>query len=312
MGTDPRQHVKPGDKLRIAAEQINFLNGLMRPDTGFKGPALPGYEPGRNVIMARNSSGGDLNRWGVLAITGIEINPSEGETKRRSFEEMPCVVGTMPSATTGAAFCIAVEPIKAGKVGRVVVAGVVQARLTVGGGGSGDRAKPHASRETLQLGADGPARVLWRQSGTGTVWGLVRIDDGGGEVRVGKVTADWAFGTCATVTIWEGEASSGESCKPTQTSPAATIADVRNLSRDVKAQSWVEIARAADGKWYLVEAGSPDDEGSCRKTIGGEDITKWPGWDGTKQQILGHDENGCLKWFDIAECEEGSTGGGGA
>ena len=80
----------------------------------------------------------------------------------------------------------------------------------------------------------------------------------------------------------------------------------------IRDRSWVEIARAADGKWYLVEAGSPDDEGSCRKTIGGEDITKWPGWDGTTQQILGHDENGCLKWFDIAECEEGSTGGGGA
>jgi hypothetical protein len=126
--------------------------------------------------------------------------------------------------------------------------------------------------------------------------------DGGDPIRIGKVSADWTVGTCATVTLWEGDAISGTSCEPTQTSPTETTADVRNLSRDVKANSWVAIGKAADGNWYLIEAGSPD--GSCRQTIGGQDITKWPGWDGTKIQLLGHDENGCLKWFDSEDCEE--------
>jgi hypothetical protein len=310
MATDPRGHVRPGDKLRIAAEQINFLNGLMRPDTGFASGPLAGVEPGKNVIMARNNTGGDVPRWGVMAIGGVEVNPTAGDTQRRSFEEQPCITGTMPSATTGAAFCIAVEPIKSGKIGRVAVAGVVQAKITVGSGVTGDRARPHASRETLELAADGPARVLWRPSGSGTVWGLVRIDDGGSPIRIGKVDSDWAFGTCATVTLWEGEASSGASCEPTQTSPTATITGVRNQSRDVKAESWVAIALATDGRWYLVETGDPDGSETCRQTIGGQDITKWAGWDGTKVQLLGHDENGCLKWFDTDDCQETSPGAG--
>lgn len=129
--------------------------------------------------------------------------------------------------------------------------------------------------------------------------------DDGDPVRIGKVSEDWAVGTCATVTIWEGLASLGV-CEPTQSSPAVEIENVRNLSHDVQAQSWVAIAKAADGSWYLVEAGSPDDSGSCRQTIGGEDLTTIPGWDGSAVQLLGHDASGCLKWFDTEACDSGS------
>jgi hypothetical protein len=257
METDPRSHVRPGDKLRIAAEQINWINRQMAADTSFGGGPLAGVEPGKNVILARNNTGGDVPRWGVMAIGGVEIDPTAGDTQRRSFEEQPCITGTMPSATTGAAFCIAVEPIKAGKIGRVAVAGVVQAKITVGSGVTGDRARPHASRDTLELAANGPARVLWRPSGSGTVWGLVRIGDGGDPIRIGKVGADWAFGTCATVTLWEGAASSGASCAPTQSSPTATITDVRNLTRGIVPSGlWVTIGKAFDDNWYLIDAAS--------------------------------------------------------
>ena len=147
---------------------------------------------------------------------------------------------------------------------------------------------------------------------------LPRAVGGGKPTRIGKVTADWAFGTCATVTIWE----SGTNCTPDANSPTETIEDVRNLSMNVAADSWVAISRAANGYWYLVEAGLdpayppdyPDPPGSsCSRTIGGEDITKWPGWDGTKVQLLGHDANGCLAWFDTNDCETTtpSPGGGG-
>jgi hypothetical protein len=86
---------------------------------------------------------------------------------------------------------------------------------------------------------------------------LPRAFSSGSKIRIGKVTADWAFGTCATVTLWEGEASSGASCKPTQTSPAETVEDVRNLTRGiVPSGSWVTIGRAIDGNWYLIDAAS--------------------------------------------------------
>jgi hypothetical protein len=121
----------------------------------------------------------------------------------------------------------------------------------------------------------------------------------GDPVRIGKVEANWDRGTCATVTIWEG----GSSCEPTETSPSKTIEDVANLSYNVPADSWVVIGRGVTGRWYLLDAGMG---GSCHKTIGGEDITRWPGWNGAAEQILGHDASGCLKWFDVFECGAGS------
>lgn len=129
--------------------------------------------------------------------------------------------------------------------------------------------------------------------------------DDGGELRIGKVASAWSIGTCATVTLWER---TGTSCSPTEKDPAETVENVVNLSYDVPAGSWVVIGEAADGKWYLVESGI---QGTCRQTIGGEDVTKWPGWSASAVQLLGHDENGCLKWFDAEECSSSSSSSGG-
>ena len=127
-------------------------------------------------------------------------------------------------------------------------------------------------------------------------------DDGGGEVRIGKVSVAWARETCATVTIWE----EGDECVPGESSPAETIEDVANLSFDVAADSWVVIAQAANGRWYLVQAGDPPDAGACKPpAVGGEDLTTVEGYDAAKTQLLGH-EAGCLKWIDTIECDTGS------
>jgi hypothetical protein len=126
--------------------------------------------------------------------------------------------------------------------------------------------------------------------------------DDGGQVRIGQVSADWAMGKCATVNVYESQPScSSTPTYPTANSPAETIEDVRNVSRDVLANSLVVIAQAPNGFWYLIEAGGPPGA-SCRKTIGGEDFTKWPGYNGSTAQILGHDASGCLKWFDTTSC----------
>jgi hypothetical protein len=169
-----------------------------------------------------------------------------------------------------------------------------------------------AENKSYQFGpvlTDRIISVVKRVDGMPHQAGLSRIptrfeDDGGGgggapPIRIGKTPCDWAVGQCVTITLWGGAGT----CTPTQTSPAATVENVRNLSHDVAQDSWVAIGKAADGQWYLVEAGSPDDSESCRQTIGGEDFTKWSGWNGSAVQLLGHDENGCLKWFDVNACE---------
>lgn len=113
-------------------------------------------------------------RWGILAITGLEISPTATDTDSAtgSFQDTPVLTGGTPSATT-TAWCVAVEPIESGKIGRVAVSGVVQCKVTVdksedklvGCGGSG-----------LTTGVKGEGLILWKESGTGSnKWALVRI-----------------------------------------------------------------------------------------------------------------------------------------
>lgn len=113
-------------------------------------------------------------RWGVLAITGVQITPtSSSGGATASFEEMPVLTGGTPSATT-TAWCVAVEPIESGKVGRVAVGGVVQCK-------------------SADLGKASGAHVLWKDSN----WALIRIQAG---VIRGTFSGTWTKGSTTTVT----------------------------------------------------------------------------------------------------------------
>jgi len=113
-------------------------------------------------------------RWGVLAITGVEITPtSSSGDATASFEEMPVLTGGTPSAST-TAWCVAVEPIESGKIGMVAVGGVVQCKAA-------------------DLGKAAGAHVLWKDSN----WALIRMQAG---VIRGTFSPPWNKGSTATVT----------------------------------------------------------------------------------------------------------------
>lgn len=253
MAKDPRSFVRPGEKLTIAASQINALNAMMRKSAGYQSGELPAYAPGQNVILARNSTGGDLARWGIMEITGIEIDPSSGDTQRRSFEEMPCIVGSTPSKNSGFRIAIAIEPIKSGKMGRVSVAGVVQCKVA-GSDSTLKRARPKASTSELEAAKTGPFEILWREGGGsgGDGWALVRFDDDGSDdrVRLGKTTSTWTKGTLAEIELYE------EGTPPSETRNASdyTLEDCVNKFATVAAEKWVMVAKARNDSWYLIAA----------------------------------------------------------
>jgi len=115
-----------------------------------------------------------VERWGVLAITGVAITPtSSSGGATASFEEMPVLTGGTPSATT-TAWCVAVEPIAANAVGRVAVGGVVQLKAA-------------------DLGKASGAHVLWKDSN----WALIRMQAG---VIRGTFSGTWTKGSTTTVT----------------------------------------------------------------------------------------------------------------
>ena len=109
-------------------------------------------------------------RWGVLAITGMAITPTSSEGgATASFEEMPVLTGGTPSATT-TAWCVAVEPIESGKIGKVAVGGVVQCKASIGN--SAHRfVRAKSSTAELESAWSGEGLILWRGNG----WALVRL-----------------------------------------------------------------------------------------------------------------------------------------
>ena len=80
--------------------------------------------PAYTGILAQNSTTGVVNRWGVLSVAGVVFTPS-GATGNatQQFQDQPVLSGGLP--TGGSAFVVAVEPIAAGSIGRVAVAGAV-------------------------------------------------------------------------------------------------------------------------------------------------------------------------------------------
>jgi hypothetical protein len=177
----PRQdgRIEPGQSLRsaISARAWNrtqdATDRVLGAHAGTEGgsPGSPALKP---YTWAYCKPSVTVARWGVLAITGVAITPtgsSGGATA--SFEEMPVLTGGTPSATT-TAWCVAVEPIESGTVGRVAVGGVVQLKAADIGKASG-------------------AHVLWKDSN----WALIRMQAG---VIRGTFSGTWTKGSTATVT----------------------------------------------------------------------------------------------------------------
>lgn len=115
-----------------------------------------------------------VERWGVVAITGVDITPTatESDTATRTFQDSPVVTGGTPSAST-TAWGVAVEPIESGKIGRLAVAGVVQCKIEVD---KSDDKLAACSSGGLKSGVKGESLILWKESGTGSgKWALVRL-----------------------------------------------------------------------------------------------------------------------------------------
>jgi hypothetical protein len=174
----PDGRLEPGQPLRgaISARAWNRAQDaadlVLGANPGTEGvPGSPVLKPYTWVYCKPSVT---VARWGVLAITGVEITPtSSSGGATASFEEMPVLQGGTPSATT-TAWCVAVEPIESGKIGRVAVGGVVQLKAA-------------------DLGKASGAHVLWKDSN----WALIRMQ--AGLIR-GTFTGTWTKGSTTTVT----------------------------------------------------------------------------------------------------------------
>ena len=133
------------------------------------------------------------------------------------------------------------------------------------------------------------------------------FEEGDGDaVRLGKTTEKWTKGTTTQLELIFEDNCDDEGLG---SGSGAETLEAHNLSRDVAEGVECVIALAANGCWYLVEAGGCEEgsgsgsgSGECEcLTLAGQDLTTISGYDSTTTQLLGH-ENGCLKWISTTEC----------
>ena len=199
------------------------------------------------ALPCKNVSGQTVPRWGVLAITGLEVAPTGATGPATSqYERSPVLRGSTPTTSTNDAFGVAVEPIANNSIGMLAVDGLVQVKLEVRNAADAT-AGPKASTAELQSGGNGAA-IIYKESGTGAdKWALVRIGAGRGTVRLGTVAVTWNKGATATVTQQAGNG--------TALSPATTFTATNYFATVTVSSGTRRVACALiDSTWVLIAA----------------------------------------------------------
>lgn len=175
------QKVKSGDPLRISADTFNTLID-----------AAKAYQDGRHsqasgprtdsqaatIVLVKNDSGADVDRFGVLGLEEALIKPAENLSE---FQNRPALLGKAPGEYKHCGrLAIALAPIKVGKLGPAMTAGVIPVKLWVVYAPHEYATVADGLTTHLRTAQTGPATILWKEPGVTTdtaslKWALVQI-----------------------------------------------------------------------------------------------------------------------------------------
>jgi len=185
------KHVQRGDPLRIGAGDWNKIVDATRAFferqalTGGNAPATAGVRQA-SVVLVKNNSDADQERFAVLGIDGPVISPADHEDEFKRQVALSCVVPTEADhGSGGGRFVILLEPLAVGAIGRATVAGVSIVRLEVTNDDDTQADVIDGDSNKLTTATTGAAQVLWREDvdtsgGPATGWAIVRIGASGG------------------------------------------------------------------------------------------------------------------------------------
>jgi len=175
---DVLKKVQRGQPLTIPANTFNaFVDAaldyqkrkLSQQSTGMRSERQHG------IVLVRNDSGADRDRFDVLGVSGPVFDPA---TDPEAFKNYPAMTGVTPTEDDHLGkFVILLEPVPAGKLARAIATGVVTARVDVP-----DEDYPYrladitdGSAANLTVAKIGSAAILWREGGIGVQWALFRL-----------------------------------------------------------------------------------------------------------------------------------------
>lgn len=236
-----------GQRLKIPADIYNrFLSTIQYVEQLRRGQKPDSQRVPRDcgLVCVKNASGAAVGRFGVLGIDGL-IAATDPANNVESFKNGPCLSGKTPALETHRGkFVVLLQPLAENAIGWAVASGVVPVKTDFTYADQPYADAKNSDATMLAAGEGGAAQVLWKESGTGTKWAVVRVGSPCYPKLLGKLDGDLAAGGSATMSVWEG----------------ATLADSgRNvtvndwfLTTGKKAASGAKVAAFwKSGKWYV-------------------------------------------------------------
>ena len=176
--SDALRKVQAGQPLAIPASAYNaFVDAALdhRHRASRVGrEARPAFRQA-SIVLVRNDSGADRERFDVLGVGVPVIDPADGAD---AFKERVALAGVVPvTGTHEGLFVVLAEPLASGAIGHAFAAGVCPARIDVPDGEGEWRCAEIAGGAMANLVAhpQGSASILWRAGGTGVQWAVVRL-----------------------------------------------------------------------------------------------------------------------------------------
>jgi len=167
---------RPGDSLDISARDWNDLRRMLAEWRGDRGGGLLDRPPPTpEIVWIKNTTSNDLAAFTVLGIDQPIFDLSSVTHEKYNGVRFK---GVSPSTSTPhyGKFAVLQEPAKATDgFARAVIAGQTLVKLSVTNANDERADIENAVTATLKTGPYGAARILWKETGTGTKWGLVNI-----------------------------------------------------------------------------------------------------------------------------------------
>lgn len=169
--------VQVGERFRPGASTWNaFVDAANAHEASLRdgGDGVGGSARPTLIFRAKNTTGVDLARFAVAQPGAPLFTPS---VNLKGWQNEPVPTLVVPSATTAGRLAVAIEPIASGKIGRVMLAGVVNVKVEVTDADLLTAGEIEASTAKMQTRPDGSALILWREAGTsGERWAIVALN----------------------------------------------------------------------------------------------------------------------------------------
>ena len=184
MGTT-HQKVRPGDPLTIradtfnsfidAAEYVRRQNQTVRPQRT--------EPPSSGVILVRNDTGADLDRFSVMAIDSPLVSRGDSENE---FLRIMSVSGVVPTDEHVGRFVVTIDPMKKLAIGRAMIDGAVKVKVRMNSEADRfadiDLAEGGDPTGRLSSGANGSAKLMWiepveERDDSEVAWAIARLGE---------------------------------------------------------------------------------------------------------------------------------------